>query len=77
MQKEVLMNEIDKENLRFLLTADKKELEEWWDNVSEYEHKYALSLLKCFSLTLTDQAQSITGDLSLAKQVIDKVKAKR
>lgn len=70
------MREIDRENIRFLLTADPETFEEWFNSISEYEQKYALSLLKCVSIDLIEAAQDLSGDLSLAKKVIGKIKSK-
>ncbi len=47
------MNDRDRENLKFLLSADKKTLAEWYSVVSEDDRKYAAELLAAYSEELT------------------------
>lgn len=40
------MNKRDRDNLNFILTADKKTLDKWWDGLSEDDMAYALELIR-------------------------------
>lgn len=43
------MNDHDKENLNFLLTASPEVLKDWYDSVEEDDHMYAQELLAMYS----------------------------
>ncbi len=43
------MNDHDKENLNFLLTSNPDIIKDWFDSVTEDDHKYAIELLTQFA----------------------------
>jgi len=43
------MNEYDRENLQFLLNADKETLKDWYETVDVDDHEYASELLAQYS----------------------------
>lgn len=42
------MNDHDKENLRFILTASEEVLYDWWDKISDDDKDYAQELLRAY-----------------------------
>jgi beta-xylosidase len=46
------MNEYDRGNLNFLLGCDPETLLDWYNNVSEDDHKYASELMAQYSTEL-------------------------
>jgi len=69
------MDEYDLNNLNFILNLKKKDLDEWWDTISSDDREYAMELLRCYRLDLIDQAVELSGDYTLANEVIDRVRA--
>ena len=71
------MNDWDRNNLNFLLNADKETLEDWHNYAGEDDYKYAMELLEAArmelqlkELLLIDEAA--VEDLSDAQAVLDK-----
>lgn len=71
------MNDWDRNNLNFLLNADKETLEDWHNYADEDDYKYAMELLEAArmelqlkELLLIDEAA--VEDLSDAQAVLDK-----
>lgn len=50
------MNKHDQDNLRFLLTASKETLQDWYSQINEDDLAYAMELLDAYSKEL-DQRQ--------------------
>lgn len=50
------MNHDDRENLKFLLTASKETLQDWYSKMGEDDYKYALELLEAYSRELDVRA---------------------
>lgn len=46
------MNDYDRENLQFLLSASKEVLEDWYNKVGEDDHEYASELLASYGKEL-------------------------
>lgn len=46
------MNQHDRENLLFLLSASKETLQDWYEQMGEDDYKYALELLEAYSREL-------------------------
>jgi hypothetical protein len=46
------VNKHDRDNLQFLLSADKKTMDSWYRTVSEYDVEYALELLQLYRTEL-------------------------
>lgn len=71
------MNDWDRNNLNFLLNADKETLEDWHNYADEDDYKYAMELLEAArmelqlkELLLIDEVA--VEDLSDAQAVLDK-----
>lgn len=47
------MDDYDRNNLNFLLKTDNKELEKWYNGISDQEKEYASTLLKRYSEELS------------------------
>ena len=57
------MNQHDKENLNFLLSATPEVLKDWFESVEEDDHIYAAELLAAYKLELAEiQAQKELED---------------
>jgi hypothetical protein len=57
------MNQHDKENLHFLLSASPEVLKDWYESVEEDDHLYASELLAAYKLELAEiQAQKELED---------------
>lgn len=76
------MNDHDRQNLIFLLTADADTLSQWYDQMSEDDHEYAHELLAQYSLELKQHAIDLRIEAELmlmstfeqAQCVIGKIK---
>lgn len=69
------MNEHDKANLEFILSASKETLQEWYDSLSGDDIAYAQELLDKASLELAMRIVELyddVPDVDLAKNVLDK-----
>lgn len=72
------MNKHDRDNLNFILTADKHTLDQWWEELSEDDKQYALELIRMArtetEVQLIDCNESIleNGDYSEALAVLKK-----
>lgn len=69
------MNEHDLGNLRFLLTASKEVLQDWYNHVDDDDIQYALELLHAYKLELIDNATELS-DMSEARDVLEMVMKK-
>lgn len=69
------MNQHDKDNLHFLLTASPDVLKDWYDKVDRDDHEYAIELIKLHTAEIIvhnmEQNDDVT-DLSEARQVLAK-----
>lgn len=66
------MNKYDRENLQFLLNANKETLMDWYDNVPVDDHEYASTLLDEYKKELAIKESIYTiEDLDLTKSVDD------
>ena len=69
------MNDWDRDNLNFLLSTDKKELNAWYDQCDEDDIRYALELLKAHKTELILQELEYydqVEDLAAAEYVLSK-----
>lgn len=67
------MNDRDRNNAHFLLSASKEELTQWYKSVSADEIQYATSILNEMAYELDDIALSLEEqptDFSEAKQIL-------
>jgi hypothetical protein len=69
------MNERDRKNLEFLMTADDDVLTEWFENMEEDDVNYAFELLEMAKLNLVDQATELS-DLSDADKYLTQLMRK-
>ncbi|CAB4124762.1 hypothetical protein UFOVP58_29 [uncultured Caudovirales phage] len=46
------MNNYDRNNLDFLMTASKEELAKWWKTISHDDYQYSLELLNAYEKEL-------------------------
>ena len=67
------MNEHDRNNLDFILSADLGTLIEWGDKVTQDDFDYAFDLLKLYSEELLEVELTL-GDFKEANAVISKIK---
>lgn len=58
------MNDRDRDNLNFLLSADEHVLRDWYSKMDQDDISYALELLHTASLELVDQAVELSAELS-------------
>lgn len=69
------MNQHDKDNLQFLLTATPEVLKDWYDSVDRDDHEYALELIRLHTAEIIvynmEQKDDVT-DLSEAQKVLAK-----
>ena len=67
------MNQHDKDNLQFLLTATPDVLKDWYDSVDRDDHEYAIELIRMHTAEIIvhnmEQNEDVT-DLSEARQVL-------
>jgi hypothetical protein len=69
------MNQHDKDNLQFLLTATPNVLKNWYDSVNRDDHEYAIELIKMHTSEIivhNMEAADDVEDLSEARQVLAK-----
>lgn len=68
------MNDNDKHNLDFLLSADSATLQDWYNKMGPEDHQYADELLKQakIELTLRELDLGSVEDLSAAAAVLSK-----
>lgn len=74
------MNNHDRDNLRFLLTASKETLQDWYSKMDEDDYKYAMELLEAYSRELDvkaalmedREAESIESPYPAAAAVLSK-----
>lgn len=57
------MNQHDRDNLRFLLTASPETLKDWYDKVDYEDHIYALELIKTYSAELMVEELESSDDV--------------
>lgn len=58
------MNKHDRDNLKFLLTASKETLQDWYSKMDEDDLRYAMELLDAYSKEL-DVRSALLEDLPL------------
>ena len=67
------MNQHDKDNLQFLLTATPDVLKNWYDSVDRDDHEYAIELIRLHTAEIIvhnlEEADNVE-DLSEARQVL-------
>ena len=73
------MNNFDRENVNFLLTATKADMEEWYRYATEDDYTYALEILRAArselemqELALLDSEVDEASDLVEARSVLSK-----
>lgn len=69
------MNDHDKANLEFILSADKATLKAWFESLSEDDHAYAQELLAQAQLELAMRLVEVfdnVSDLTEANIVLDR-----
>lgn len=49
------MNNNDKENLQFLLSASEETIRDWYTKTTEEDHDYAMELLRSYSQELRNE----------------------
>lgn len=74
------MNQHDRENLQFLMNASEEVLRDWFNTVSEDDHRYAQELLNSYMLEIEEmkvsiqiEAELITHDYAESKAIIKKL----
>jgi hypothetical protein len=75
------MNEHDRDNLRFLLTADESAMQEWYSQVSQDDIDYALELLQMAGVELAVKEMELAEadealDLTQAQAVLSRFTSK-
>lgn len=75
------MNEHDRSNLEFLMSASADVLQDWFESVSEDDINYAMELLKAYEKELVENRAELATEFKLqvlnnefpeAKQVLSK-----
>jgi hypothetical protein len=69
------MNQHDKDNLQFLLTATPDVLKDWYDSVDRDDHEYAIELIRLHTAEIIVHNMEVADnveDLSEARQVLAK-----
>ena len=72
------MNQHDRNNLNFILTADKNTLDEWWESLSDDDRAYALEIVRLArtetEIQLMEYNESLTenSDFAEARAVLQK-----
>lgn len=64
------MNEHDRRNLEFLLSADKKTLHDWFNSMPQDDIDYAWELLDAYSREIDNRAQELLLDAQLEKTLV-------
>lgn len=62
------MNQHDRDNLNFLLSADTKTLKDWHSKVDQDDLDYAMELLEAYSRELDERSAALLIEAKLAKQ---------
>jgi hypothetical protein len=75
------MNDHDRGNLHFLLSADESTMQEWYNQVDQDDVEYALELLQMASAELTVKEMELaeadeTLDLTQAQAVLSRFTSK-
>jgi hypothetical protein len=65
------MNQHDKDNLRFLLSASPETLKDWYDKVGSEDHEYAMELIHTY------KAELIVAELESSDNVEDLTEANK
>lgn len=69
------MDQHDRDNLNFLLSASADVLRDWYEHVDDDDVQYALELLHAYKLELIDQAAEIS-DMREANEVLSYIMEK-
>ena len=76
--KETAMNEWDKDNLTWIRFAPEEEFQEWMDQASDDDIKYAVGLLAMAKKLMSDEITYLSDDeivdFSDAKALIERIK---
>ena len=67
------MEQRDRDNLKFLLTADSDTLREWYNTTSPEDHLYASSLLEVARLELLDKKVRTQRDCQPTLRILKKI----
>jgi hypothetical protein len=75
------MNDHDRGNLQFLLTADESVMQEWYNQVSQDDIEYALELLQMANAELTVKEMELAEaneklDLTQAQAILSRFSSK-
>ena len=68
------MNNHDRKNLEFLISADKDTIKEWYSTVEEDDHLYASELIAIYSAELKMfeiLMEDTVDDLSMASEILN------
>jgi hypothetical protein len=66
------MNDHDRKNLEFLLTASPEVIKDWYRSVDKDDHQYAIELLESACLELLERPVNLSMDCSQAKELLSK-----
>jgi len=66
------MSERDRNNLMFIMTCPRNEIQTWFDTLSQDDQLYALELLDQASFIITARTDDEIEDFTLANKVLDK-----
>lgn len=74
-----MMTELDRANVKYLLSLDNEGYDRWWNSVSEEDHIYALHILKLTSSELMIHGMELSEakkdiDLTEANEVIERIR---
>lgn len=69
------MNEIDRSNVEFFLTASDDQLQEWFETATPADVRYALSILAVAQAEVVDVAVNRLDALPQAAEVIDRIRS--
>jgi hypothetical protein len=70
-----MMNKHDRDNLMFLINADKATMKEWYGSVSQDDIEYALELLQAYKSELMVKEMEYmddVDDVGMASEVLKK-----
>lgn len=75
------MNDHDRDNLQFLLTADETAMQDWYSQVSQDDIEYALELLQMANAELTVKEMELSEaaeelDLTQAQAILSRFTSK-
>ena len=65
------MNAYDRENLQFLLNADKETLRDWYDQMDTDDHEYASEIMEEYAKELRVRHAMIDAEIAAEKNISD------